>query len=138
MNSVQANTHSLMGHREQVTCAAWSSVNAFQLVTADVEGCCFVWDLRRSSPLLELGTAEAPKVRGSLRSMSDRICFRGVLPGGLVYPGHLILLFLFPCSLPDSLGPMKARSYSFSYCSCALLPSHTSFFSLIRFLQLGS
>lgn len=68
----EANTHCLMGHREQVLSAVWSPRDPFQLVTGDVEGCCFIWDIRRASPVSELGTNVPPQVRGALsRSQSD-------------------------------------------------------------------
>lgn len=68
----EANTHCLMAHREQVVAACWSNTHAHQLVTADVEGSVFVWDIRKPIPLLELGTQAPPEIRGPIaRSLTD-------------------------------------------------------------------
>lgn len=78
----EANTHCLMGHREQVLSAAWSPKDPHQLVTGDIEGCCFVWDIRRPSPLSEVGSQKAPQIRGALsRSLSAPLSKKSRLYG---------------------------------------------------------
>ncbi len=58
----ESNTHTLAGHSEQVTCLAWSNVSEYVLVSGDVEGTVFVWDLRKPVPIAQLGSKTPPQV----------------------------------------------------------------------------
>lgn len=57
----EANTHTLMGHREQVISLAWSPDGSYTLVSGDTEGSVYVWDLRKPVPVHELGCTAPPR-----------------------------------------------------------------------------
>jgi WD40 repeat protein len=79
----EANTHTLVGHREQVNALAWSNVSPFTLISGDIEGTMFVWDLRKPVPVAEVGSKEQPKIIGALaRSESDGISKMNNFGGG--------------------------------------------------------
>ena len=68
-----ANTHTLVGHREQVSNLIWSNSSAHGLYSADVEGCIYFWDLRYPVPVAELGSKETPKIVGAMgRSLEKK------------------------------------------------------------------
>lgn len=62
----EANTHTLMGHRDQVISLAWSNADPHQLVSGDIEGSVFVWDVRKPIPMSEIGSKKAPQVIGAM------------------------------------------------------------------------
>ncbi len=62
----EANTHTLVGHTEQVNVLAWSNWSPHVLVSGDIEGTLFVWDLRKPVPIAEIGSSIAPSVIGPM------------------------------------------------------------------------
>jgi WD40 repeat protein len=62
----EANTHTLVGHTEQVNALAWSNWSPHVLVSGDIEGTMFVWDLRKPVPVVEVGSRVKPSVIGPM------------------------------------------------------------------------
>ena len=62
----EANAHTLNGHSEEVTCLAWSNLSEHVLVSGDVVGTVFVWDVRKPVPIASLGSKTPPQVGPSV------------------------------------------------------------------------
>ena len=76
----EANTHTLVGHREQVTSLLWSNTKPHTLFSGDLEGTIYVWDLRKPIPVAEVGSAKPPQIIGALgRSESTGVSYMSSL-----------------------------------------------------------
>jgi WD40 repeat protein len=67
----ESNTHTLVGHTEQVVSLAWSNLTPNTLVSGDVEGTVFVWDLRKPVPVARLGSKTPPQVEEKERERKN-------------------------------------------------------------------
>jgi WD40 repeat protein len=117
----EANTHTLVGHTEQVTecevfpphlnvfhfqvnALAWSNWSPHTLVSGDIEGTMFVWDLRKPVPVAEVGSRVKPSVIGP---MGRRCYLCSIL-------SILILILFVACSrFSHSFSLMLAHLLSF-------------------------
>lgn len=73
----ESNAHTLVGHREQVTSLQWSPLSPHILLSGDVEGSIYVWDLRKPVPLAELGSRNRPEVIGPMARSDSKLTTPG-------------------------------------------------------------